>query len=123
MSKNHGTTILRNAPEPPSYLAGRILRRIEKEERQKTFRQMAVSGALLAVSRLSQSGFLSFASLFGSDFSFAAANLRELFLSLEESFPAVSAAFCVASIVFVLWFGMRLANEAGVVRRNRFATR
>lgn len=135
MSKNHGTTILRNAPEPPSYLAGRILRRIEKEERQKAFRQMAVSGVLLAVSfaasiaslfdlgsRLSQSGFLSFASLFGSDFSFAAANLRELFLSLEESFPAISAAFCAASIAFVLWFGMRLMNEAGVVRRNKFAT-
>jgi ABC-type antimicrobial peptide transport system permease subunit len=135
MSKDNDATILHDSPEPPAYLAARILRRIEKEERRKAFRQMVVSGAFLAASfasfvaslfdlgaKLSQSGFLSFASLFGSDFSFAMANLHELALSLEESFPAMSAAFCIASVVLAVWFGARLMSEAGVIRRNRFAT-
>jgi ABC-type antimicrobial peptide transport system permease subunit len=113
-----------------------ILRKIEKEERRKTFRQMIVSGVLLVASfaasalsmmdlgtRLSESGFFSFISLFGSDFSFAMANGRELFFSLTESFPAISAAFCIASIAFVVWFGMRLTREAGTIRRNKFAMR
>lgn len=134
MSKDHDATILHQSPEPPAYLAGRILRCIEKEERRKTLRRTVVSSVLLVVSfvssvaslmdlgtKLSQSSFLSFVSLFGSDFSFAMANLRELFLSLTESFPAISAAFCIASIALVLWFGMRLVNEAEIIRRNKFA--
>jgi hypothetical protein len=136
MSKNRGETILRQSPEPPAYLAGMILRKIENEERRKTFRQMAVSGILLLASstasilsmmdlgtRLSQSGFISFASLFGSDFSFVAMNVKEVFFSLIESFPAISAAACIASVALVLWFGMRLTKEAGVIRRNKFAMR
>ena len=136
MSKDRGTTVLRQSPEPPAYLTGMILRKIEKEERRKTFRQMIVSGVLLVASfaasalsmmdlgtRLSESGFFSFISLFGSDFSFAMANGRELFFSLTESFPAISAAFCIASIAFVVWFGMRLTREAGTIRRNKFAMR
>ncbi|MGB7957220.1 MAG: hypothetical protein WCF77_00030 [Minisyncoccia bacterium] len=136
MSKDRGATILRQSPEPPAYLAGRILRKIEKEEQRKTFRQMAVSGILFIASsaasalslmdlgsRLSQSGFLSFASLFGSDFSFVVTNIKEVFFSLIESFPAISAAFCIASVALVLWFGMRLSKEAGVIRRNKFAMR
>lgn len=136
MSKDRDATILHQSPEPPAYLTERILRSIEKEERKTIFRRIAVSGTLLFVSlgsavasmidlgdRLSQSGFLSFASLFRSDFSFAMANIHELSLSLEESFPAVSAAFCITSIVLVLWFGVRLMKEAGVVHRNRFAAR
>ena len=136
MQKDRSKIILQQAPEPPAYLAGRILRRIEKEERRKTLRQMAVSGILLVVSfaagaasfidmetRIAQSGFLSFASLFGSDFSFAMTNIRELFFSLAESFPAMSAAFCIVSVAFVLWFGARIAKEAGIIRHNRFAMR
>ena len=136
MSKDRGATILRQSPEPPAYLAGMILRKIEKEEQRKTFRQMAVSGVLLVASsvasafsimdlgtRLSQSGLFSFASLFGSDFSFVVTNIKEVLFSLIESFPAMSAAFCIASVVFVLWFGMRLTKEAGVIRRNKFAMR
>lgn len=105
------------------------------EERRKTLRQMVVSGVLLIVSfvlsvaslmdlgtKLSQSGFFSFASLLGSDFSFVATNGREFFLSLAESFPAISAALCVASVALVLWFVARLVDEAGTIRRNKFAT-
>ena len=69
---------------------------------------------------LSHSGFLSFASLFNSDFSFAIANLRELAMSLVESFPAFSAALCLASIGVAIWFGARLAHEANVARWNKF---
>ena len=136
MSKDRNTIILRQAPEPPTYLVGKILRRVEKEDRRKTLRQMAVSGIFLVVSfaasvasfmdlgaKLTQSGFLSFVSLFTSDFSFAVTNIRELLFSLTESFPTMSAAFCIGSVVFVLWFGMRLTKEAGVIRRNKFAMR
>jgi hypothetical protein len=136
MSKDRDTTILSQSPEPPAYLAGMILRRIEKEERRKTFRQMLVSGILLICSsvsfvasamdmgtRLSRSGFLSFISLFGSDFSFATANIKEVSFSLIESFPAMSAALSVASITLVLWFGVSLIKEAGIIRRNGFAIR
>jgi ABC-type antimicrobial peptide transport system permease subunit len=136
MQKDRYKAILRESPEPPAYLAGKILRSIEREERKRVFRQIAVSGVFLFVSlgsavasvmdlgnKLSQSGFLSFASLFHSDFSFAMINFRELSSSLVESFPAISAAFCLASAAFVLWFGMRLISEAGVIRRNRFVVR
>jgi hypothetical protein len=136
MQKDRNEIILHQSPEPPAYLVGKILRRINKEERRKTFRQMIISGALLAISfaasiaslmdlgaKLSRSGFLSFVSLFISDFSFAVTNIREIFLSLTESFPVMSAAFCIASVAFVLWFGMRLAKDAGIIRRNRFAMR
>lgn len=136
MSKDRGAAILDQSPEPPAYLTGMILRKIEREERRKTFRQMVVSGVFLAASfvasvaslmdlgtRLSQSGFFSFVSLFGSDFSFAMTNIKEIFLSITESFPPISAAFCIASVTFVLWFGMRLTKEAGIIRRNKFAVR
>lgn len=136
IQKDPGMTILHQAPEPPTYLVGKILRRIDREERRKTFRQMAVSGIFLIVSfaasvaslmdlgvKLAQSGFLSFVSLFASDFSFAAANIKELLFSLTESFPAMSAAFCIASVAFVLWFGMRLTKEAGIIRHNKLAMR
>lgn len=136
MSKDRGATILQQSPEPPAYLAGMILRKIEEAEQRKTFRQMAVSGILFLASsaasalsmmdlgtRLSQSGFISFASLFGSDFSFVATNIKEVLFSLVESFPAISAAACIASVALVLWFGMRFTKEAGVIRRNKFAMR
>lgn len=97
------------------------------------YREMVVSTALLCVSlgaaaasavnlgsELSQSGFFSFASLFGSDFSFAMANLRELFLSLTESFPAISGALCLGSIGLAFWFGVRLVSEAETVHKNKF---
>lgn len=134
MQKDRTTTILYKAPEPPRTLTGKILRSIEHEERKKAFRQVIVSGILLFVSlgstvasimelgnELSQSGFLSFASLFRSDFSFAVANLHEMFLSLAESFPAIAAALCLASIGFAVCFAVRLVGEAMVVRHSKFA--
>jgi hypothetical protein len=134
MQKDRTITILHEAPEPPAYLAGRILRSIEQEERKKLHRQIAVSGMFLFVSvgstimslmslgtELSHSGFLAFASLFSSDFSFAMANLRELFLSLVESFPAFSVAFCLASVGFAVWFGARLLRETVMARRTMFS--
>gem|GEM_PF-1443799 len=136
MQKNHLKNVLRGAPEPPTYLIGRILRSIEREERKRTYRQVAVSGGFLFASLgfvvasmadlgadLARSGFLSFASLFRSDFSFAMANIKELALSLVESFPAISAAFCLASIGCAIWFGVRLINDTRVARhQNGFAT-
>lgn len=134
MQNDRTTDILYKAPEPPSGLAGKILRSIEKEERKKAFRQAIVSGCLLFISlgstvvsvmdfgnELSRSGFLSFVSLFRSDFSFAVANTHEMFLSLAESFPAISAAFCLASIGFAVCFAARLINKAVVARRSKFA--
>jgi hypothetical protein len=125
--------ILCNAPEPPVNLTARILRSIEKEERKKAFRQVVVSGMFLFISlgatimstmdfdnELSRSGFLSFISLFRSDFSFAIANIHEVFLSLAESFPAISAAFCLASIGFAICFAARLISKALVVRHSKF---
>ena len=123
-------------PEPPTYLIGRILRSIEREERKRTYRQVAVSGGFSFCffgircrkhrdlgADLARSGFLSFASLFRSDFSFAMANIKELALSLVESFPAISAAFCLASIGCAIWFGVRLINDTRVARhQNGFAT-
>jgi small basic protein len=136
MPKDRNATILRQSPEPPAYLAEKVLCSIRKEESKRIRRQIAVSGMLLVVSlgsavasmmslggELSRSGFLSFVSLFSSDFSSVTANFREVFFSLIESFPAVSAALCIASVAFVLWFGVRLVNEAGTIRRNRFAMR
>ena len=136
MPKNRDAIILHQSPEPPAYLAGRILGRIEKEERKKTVRQAVISCGLLFVSfassvasamdlgtRLSHSGFLSFVSLFGSDFSSVVTNGREIFFSLMESLPALPAAFCVASIAFVVWFAVRLLKETVTIRRNRFAVR
>jgi hypothetical protein len=35
----------------------------------------------------------------------------------------MSAAFCISSAALVLWFGLRLAKEAGAIRRIRFAIR
>lgn len=133
MTEDRDIRMLHRAPEPPAYLAGRILRSIELEERKRIYRRIAASALFLVASlgatvasimdlgtQLSQSGFLSFASLFNSDFSFAVTNIRELSLSLVESFPAISGAFCVASIGLVLWFGIRLISEAGTARRNNF---
>jgi hypothetical protein len=133
MTKDRDMNMLHGAPEPPLYLVGMILRSIEREERKKIYRQIMASATLLLVSlgatvasiidlgtRLSHSGFFSFVSLFASDFSFAATNIRELSLSLVESFPAISGAFFLASISLVLWFGTRLIAEAGTVRRNKF---
>jgi asparagine N-glycosylation enzyme membrane subunit Stt3 len=135
MEQDRAKNILSGAPEPPSYLTGKILRSIENRERKKALRQIAVScvllfaslGALAASamdlgSELSRSGFLSFVSLFRSDFSFAVANLHELFLSLVESFPAISAAFCLASVGLVLWFSVRIVHEAIFARHNKFVT-
>jgi hypothetical protein len=136
MFKDQEETILRQSPEPPAYLVARILHSIQKEEQKKLHRQIAVSGTLLCVSlgssvasimnfgtELSHSGFISFISLFGSDFSFAAMDLREIFFSLVESFPAVAAALCAASVAFALWFGMSLIKEAGTIRRNKLVMR
>jgi ABC-type antimicrobial peptide transport system permease subunit len=134
MKKDRTAIILRKAPEPPVYLAGKILRFIEKEEQKRTYRRIAVWGTLFVVAlgsavagiinlgaELSRSGFLSFASLFRTDFSYAMANANELFLSLAESFPAILAAFCLASIGFAVCFAARLIYEAGMVRRKNFA--
>ena len=133
MSENRKISVFYDAPEPPSYLASRILRSIEREERKKIYRQIMVSAALLTVSlgsavasvmslgaELVHSGFFSFASLFASDFSFAITNLHELSLSLVESFPAISGAFFLASIGLAIWCSMRLMTEAGIVRQNKF---
>ena len=125
--------ILSASPEPPAHLAERILRSVEREERRRVRRRMAASSVLFAGSLaagaaslmsfdhdLARSGFLSFLSLFGTDFSFVAANLRDVSLSLAESFPAFSAAFLLASAGLVVWFAARLFREASALRKERF---
>ena len=125
MSKDNDATILHDSPEPPAYLAARILRRIKKEERRKAFRQM-VGGRLAGFVRIVRRKLVrSWHQLRNPvsfrllpclvRLSFAMANLHELALSLEESFPAMSAAFCIASVVLAVWFGARLMSEAGVI--------
>jgi hypothetical protein len=133
MPKDRDITMLHGAPEPPAYLAERILRSIEREERNSVYRRITVTAACLVVflgssiaslvnlgAELSRSGFFSFASLFNSDFSFAVANIHELFLSLVESFPAISGAMCLMSIGLALWFSMRFLFEAGAIRHHSF---
>ena len=134
LPEDRNARVLHAAPEPPAYLAGKILRSIEREERKKVRREMMLSVAFLLLSlasaaasmvalggELARSDFFSFASLFGSDFSFAVANFHEIFLSLVESFPAISGAVFLASVGFAVWFGVRLIAEAGTARKNHFA--
>jgi hypothetical protein len=125
--------MLSDAPEPPAYLAGKILRGIQKEERHRATRQILVSTLLLVGSmaatilsvfdlndKLSQSGFLTFASLFVSDFSLATANFRELAWSLVESFPAIPAGLFLGSMIFVIWFATLAVKKISVGRHGRF---
>lgn len=134
MPKDRDTAILHQSPEPPEYLVGKILRCIAAKERRGAFHQMIVSSVLFLASsvactlsvvdlgtKLSRSGFLSFTSLFSSDFAFAIANFRELTLSLAESFPAISAAFFIVSATLALGFGARLIKEAAIIHRSKLA--
>ncbi len=134
MLTQRSRNILASPPEPPAYLAEKVLRSIAREERRRIVRQMIASGIFLAASLgaagvstmsfgndLAHSGFLSFVSLFGTDFSFVAANMRDVAFSLAESFPALSASLCLASVGFALWFAARLARGAASVRENNFA--
>ena len=131
MTEERRKKILSASPEPPAHLAERILRFIDREERRRMRQRMIASSALFAGSLaaavasvtsfdhdLVRSGFLSFLSLFGTDFSFVAANLRDVALSLAESFPAFSAAFSLASAGFVVWFASRLFREASALRKG-----
>lgn len=131
MEQSRHQKILLSPPQPPAYLVAKILRAIDREERQRIFRRMAWSAGFLTLSlgaagasvadlnnELSRSGFLSFLSLFGSDFSFAAGHFGEMAFSLGESFPALAAALSLASIGLVLWFGVILIREASIARRQ-----
>jgi hypothetical protein len=133
MTTRKDIAMLQDAPEPPEYLTRRILERIQKEERRSMMRQFFVSISLFAVSmaasafyifdlnaELSRSGFLSFASLFVSDFSLALANFHELAFSLVESFPALPASFLLASMIFAVWFAALAAKKMNVMRRSHF---
>jgi hypothetical protein len=135
MTTRKDIAMLRDAPEPPEYLTRRILERIKKEERRSAMRQFFVSASLFAASavasafcvldldrELSRSGFLSFASLFVSDFSSAIANFHELAFSLVESFPALPASFLLASMIFMVWFAALATKKMNVVRRSRFGS-
>jgi hypothetical protein len=136
MEQSRHKHILSSPPEPPEYLVAKILGALDREERTATVRRMAWSGGFLVISLgaaaasivkmesdLSQSGFLSFLSLFSSDFSFAIAHFRDMAFSLAESFPGISAALAFASIGLVLWFGVRLAQEGALVRREHGMSR
>ncbi len=125
--------ILSASPEPPARLAERILRSIDREDQRRLRQRIFASSALFAGSLvvtatslmsfdhdLARSGFLSFLSLFGTDFSFVAANLRDVAFSLAESFPAFSAAFSLAGAGFVAWFASRLFRETAALRKGRF---
>jgi len=103
-------------PEPPDYLFGNIMARIDKEQRLVSIRRRLVlytitAGASLVgfipalnLTRndLLSSGFLQFASLIFSDFQIIATYSQNYFMSLIESFPTTSLLLCLAAVFFLL---------------------
>lgn len=133
MTSRKDIAMLQNAPEPPEYLSRKIVQGVRNEQRRMVKRRLFVSSLLFTASaalavlcvldfnaEISRSGFLSFASLFVSDFSLAVANFHELSLSLVESFPAVSAGFLLGSSVIAAWFAIRAVRTIVMVRRHHF---
>jgi hypothetical protein len=118
-------------PEPCEGLAGRIMLHIEQHERRAlrikaAFFGVAFTGSFsIAIasfvnfgSQVSHSGFLSFASLWFSDFSTAFANLPDMLSSMLESFPALSAALVLGGVAFAVWSAGKLISEIGMMRKQ-----
>ncbi|MDE2018983.1 MAG: hypothetical protein KGJ13_01400 [Patescibacteria group bacterium] len=129
----HGKPFL-DGPEPSDTLAPRILHCIEDRERRDLRMKMAVFGAMFMGSlsaavagflnfgaQVSQSGFLSFASLWFSDFSAAIANWSDMLSSMVESFPALPAALVLGGVAFAAWSAGKLVSEITLMRMHRLS--
>ncbi len=117
------------APEAPAGMAGRIIGRIEEERRGLLVRRAWTWGLALGASgtlagygwfateaQAAHSGFFTFASLFFSNFSAAAANFSDFFLSVAETFPVFAAALFLSGVFFAVWSAARFAREISLLR-------
>jgi len=102
-------------PEPSPELFIKIMKRIRKEERILAFKKIAFLSAILigstiasvpAVKMLVQeaqtSGFIQFVSLAFSDFEIVKAYWQSFALTILETLPALSFAFCLAILLTFL---------------------
>ena len=128
-SREPGNLLL-DAPEPCDSLAARILLCIEEKERRSLRAKAAAFGAVFLGSlalaaagllafgtQVSQSGFLSFASLWFSDFSAAVANWSDMVSSMVDSFPILPAAIILASVSFAIWSVGKFSQEFGLIKK------
>ncbi len=119
-------------PAPPAYLEQRILSAVLRHERRVLYAKMTgfalalvASASVLALRgvafghELSDSGFLSLVSLFFSVFSSAAGDIRDLGLSIVESFPIFSAAIVLASFTVFLSSLAAIFDEARYLGSHR----
>ncbi len=79
---------------------------------------VAIASFLNFGSQVAHSGFLSFASLWFSDFSAAMANLPDMVSSLVDSFPIIPAALVLGGVAFAIWSAGKLMGEVGVMRQR-----
>jgi hypothetical protein len=127
-------SIFETAPEPCDSLARRIMLHIEQHEQRVLRAKAAIFGAVFTGSfsvaiasfvnfgsQVSHSGFLSFASLWFSDFSTALANLPDMLSSMLESFPALSAALLLGGVAFAVWSAGKLISEIGMMRKMQLS--
>lgn len=122
------------APAPPAGLAGRILLRIEKEERRRLMVKSAAFGAVLigsvalmvyggteAFAEASRSGLFAFTSLFLSDFTATVSSFSDFSLSIVESFPVFSVAILLSGVFFAVWSAARFTGEIMLMRAHTFS--
>jgi len=120
-------------PAPPAGLAKKILLCIKREERRRFLTRTVALGAALAGSMAlvvyggvavaadaSRSGFISFASLFFSDFSATIASFSDFIFSVVESFPVFSAALLLSGVFFAIWSAAAFVDEMALLRRHTF---
>lgn len=122
------------APAPPAGLTGKILLRIEREERRRLAIKTAVFGTVLVGSLslivygwmnvaadASRSGFLVFASLLFSDFSSVLTSFSDFVLSVVESFPVFSATLLLSGVFVAIWSAAHFVNEVVRMRGHTFS--
>ncbi len=123
------------APAPSAGLAGRILLRIEKEERRRLMIKSVAFGAVLmgsvalmiyggteAFIQASRSGLFAFTSLFLSDFATTMGNFSDFSLSIVESFPVFSVAILFSGVFFAVWSAARFLGEVALMRTHTFSS-
>src|SRR5665213_1733902 len=119
-------------PEPPTGLDRKIMLKIERYERRVLIAKTAGFGTLFLgslafmvaaylnlASALAQSGFLSFTSLFFSDFSVAITNFQDFAFSMLESFPVFSASFLIGGVIVAIWSAAHFMKDVTQVRSYR----
>lgn len=117
----------------PLDLTRKILLRIDREERRRFLIKTVAFGTVLAgsiavvvmgtmsmASDLARSGFLSFASLFFSDFSVAMTSFSDFMFSLVASFPVFSATIFLSGVFVAVWSAAGFIDEIMLTRRHTF---